>query len=100
MLRENARRSKKTIIDGHARELTDARAKAVDEYHQKIKQSVAEKQSRARWWWDFTVTGLAGVWASLIVVVMVFGGSILLVSEETRAAVREQAVEKLKSLIN
>ncbi|MDM3392526.1 MULTISPECIES: hypothetical protein [Citrobacter] len=46
--------------------------KAVEEYHKKIKQSVAQKQTKWEWFKEFTVSGFSGVWATIVLIVAVW----------------------------
>ncbi|MDK9364155.1 hypothetical protein [Lelliottia wanjuensis] len=62
----------KAINDENKKALEKAGTKAVDEYHKKIKKDVLEKQSKSAWWWSFTISGFSGVWATIVLIIIVW----------------------------
>ncbi|WP_449567069.1 hypothetical protein [Lelliottia nimipressuralis] len=56
----------------HKKALAKEGKKAVEEYHKKIKQSVAEKQTKLGWLKEFTVSGFSGVWATIVLIIFVW----------------------------
>ncbi|WP_336210823.1 hypothetical protein [Enterobacter sp. P82] len=56
----------------HKKALAKEGKKAVEEYHKKIKQSVAEKQTKWEWLKEFTISGFSGVWATIVLIVAVW----------------------------
>ncbi|KZR06440.1 hypothetical protein A3N63_01865 [Klebsiella aerogenes] len=56
----------------YKKSLTKEGKKAVEEYHKKIKQNVAEKQTKWEWLKEFTVSGFSGVWATILLILAVW----------------------------
>lgn len=71
--------------------------KAVEEYHKKIKQSTASKQTKLGWLGEFTISGFSGVWATLLVISLVYIISMATATDNDRNRVTDSFFGRMKT---
>lgn len=82
--KDQATQQIESIKAEHIKALRKESTKAVDEYHKKIKQNVATTQTKLEWLRDFTVSGFSGVWATIVLIGVVWLISMATASENDR----------------
>ncbi len=85
------------IKEQHKKELKKEGAKAVEAYHKKIKQNHVETQTWLGKLRDFTISGFSGVWATILLIMIVWLLSMATASDEDRDQVTGSFWKRLQN---
>jgi len=82
----------------HKKALVKEAKKAVEEYHKKIKQNTVVKQTKLGRLWEFTVSGFSGVWATILIICLVYIVSMATATDNDRNRVTDSFFGRVKTL--
>lgn len=84
----------KAVTDRLDKQLKETEKRTLNEYHKKVINTPASK-GFGSWAFNFTVSGLSGVWASILIGIIFFGVSASFSDTETKTYLKNHAVNSV-----